>query len=115
VLPPGSGANAHVPAVHAVPSTLNAGAEGVDVMELVVALPKIARTFTGWFIVTLCGLTVPVSPPLKPVNGYPEFGVAVTWTTWPLLYQPLAGPTLSPSVCISAVDGIPGRSWFSLM
>jgi hypothetical protein len=55
-----------------------------------------AVTLSAAFIVTVCGVPVPLSAPLKPENEYPLLAVAITWTEAPLLYHPLAGLIVPP-------------------
>ena len=65
---------------------------------------KLAVSLIGPFIVTLVGLLVPVKEPfpvpLQPVKLQLAFGVAEIVTFWPLLYQPLAGPTVPPAPAV---------------
>src|SRR5215831_19286321 len=67
-LEPGSHWNVHG-AVHAVPSTASDRPGGVLVTVMATVAPaKLAVTVTGAFIVTFCGVAVPVNPPENPVN-----------------------------------------------
>jgi hypothetical protein len=56
-----------------------------------------AVTDAAALIVTFCGVAVPVSPPLNPLNVYPAFAVALTATTAPALYHPLPGVIVPPA------------------
>jgi hypothetical protein len=55
------------------------------------------------FMVTVSGLDPLFTLPVKPLNTYPLAGVAVTVTTVPLLYQPLAGEMVPPPTGLTAV------------
>lgn len=57
---------------------------------------KFAVTLSGPFIVRYCGVVVPPRLPLKPEKTYPLAAEALTWTTTPLLYHPLAGLIVPP-------------------
>jgi hypothetical protein len=70
---------------------------------VVVGSTKPAVVLAGAFIVTFCGLAVPVSAPLKPLNRYPVLAEALTATTVPVLYHPLAGLTVPPATGLAAV------------
>jgi hypothetical protein len=64
---------------------------------------NVAVTVTGPLIVTVCGVVVPVSPPVNPLNWYPLFTAALTETALPALYQPLAGLIVPPADGLAAV------------
>ena len=72
-----------------------------QIYRLLTAAP-LAVTLTGPFRVTLCGVVVPESPPLKPLNTYGALAAALTETTLPALYQALAGPMLPPAAGFAA-------------
>jgi len=74
----------------------------VTVKVIVVPL-KFAVTEAGALMVRFCGVVVPVRLPLKPENVYPLMAVALTGTTAPLLYQPLAGVMDPPALGLAAV------------
>jgi hypothetical protein len=67
----------------------------LEIVTLAVENPPV--TLSGALIVTVCGVAVPLSAPLKPVNEYPLLAVALTWTEVPLLYHPLAGLIVPPA------------------
>src|SRR5437660_12230277 len=62
---------------------------------------KLDVSETEAFIVTLAEALGPVYDPLpapfQPPKEYPELGVALIGTSWPLLYQLLAGATVPPA------------------
>jgi hypothetical protein len=62
-----------------------------------------AVTDSGPLIVTFCGVVAPVNAPEKLTNWYPLLAVALTPTTAPALYQPLAGAIVPPAAGLAAV------------
>jgi hypothetical protein len=83
-------------AVQAEPSIVKPRPAGEVVTVLDTSAPKLALTETGAVMVAFCGVTVPLSPPLNPVNWNPALACAPTETTEPELYQPLTGVMLPP-------------------
>jgi hypothetical protein len=65
-------------------------------VRFVANVAKLAVTETGPFIVTLCGVAVPLNAPLNPVNENPGLAVALTGTMDPAAKNPVAG-AIDPS------------------
>jgi uncharacterized SAM-binding protein YcdF (DUF218 family) len=85
-------------AVHAAASTVRLSPAGLLVTVMLTGdAVKFAVTLKGPFIVTFCGVAVPVSAPLNPENVYPEAALALTETTAPALYHPVAGLIVPPA------------------
>jgi hypothetical protein len=83
--------------VHPVLSTVNASPAGALVTVIATVVPNVAVTVVAADIVTFCGVVVPLSAPVNPVNWYPAFAVALTDTTVPALYHPLDGAIVPPA------------------
>ncbi len=101
-----------VPGVHCtlqgdvqfVPSTVSDRPAGELATVTATGVPvKLAVTVAAPFIVTFCGVVVPVNAPEKPLKVYPPLAVALTCTTVPLLCHPLDGLMLPPAVGLAAV------------
>jgi hypothetical protein len=78
-------------------STVNANPTGELVTVMATVVPNVAVTVAAADIVTFCGVVVPLSAPVNPVNWYPAFAVALTLTTVPALYHPLDGAIVPPA------------------
>ena len=83
--------------VQAVPSMVRASPAGLVAMVSVNTAAKLAATVTGAFMVTFCGVVVPLNPLENPLKRFPALADALTETTEPALYQPLAGLMLPPA------------------
>ncbi len=66
-------------------------------------LLKLAVTVLGPLILRFCGVAVPLRLPLNPENWYPLLAAALTVTTAPALYQPLAGLIVPPAAGVAVV------------
>jgi hypothetical protein len=86
-----------------VPSTASDNPDGTDVTVTGTNATNVAVTVAGPFMLTFCGVAIPESEPVKPVNPYPLFAAALTETTAPLLYHPLAGMTVPPADGLTTV------------
>src|SRR5581483_10370701 len=80
---------------------------GPDVGETLVmegaCAVKFAMTLSVPLTVKYCGLAVPPRLPLNPEKTYPLAGVALTCTTEPLVYHPLAGEMVPPPAGLTVV------------
>jgi len=75
---------------------------------LAVAVEKFAVTALSAVMVNCCGLLLPVSAPLHPEKVYPALLLAVSVTTAPCAYFPLApgpgfGATVPPAAGFVAI------------
>jgi hypothetical protein len=90
--------------VHPTPSTVSDKPAGeLATVTLTGDAVKPAVTDSGPLIVTFCGFVVPASAPENPLNWYPDAAVALTDTTDPALYHPVAGLIVPPATGLDAV------------